>query len=200
MPLRNLLRNRFLQSFTVIALCLALWACPSVSTLVNYIDLALQAAVAAAGATGNIPPAYANYVATGLGCIDFAAKEMQSADTDPIKSAKIAANCAGLTAPNLPPGTSANLIAFAGQLASRIADMLAGLPPATPPPASVGAAAPRTTKLSSGDLAKLKAIQQKAEEAMKHLPPAALSAPHSPASPALALRSLKAITLSGVVK
>lgn len=109
----------------VTILCALLVAC-SAATIISYIDEALQIAVEAGQITGVIPPQFAGYVSASLGCIDFAATEVASADTPADQYAKVFAQCGSLVKVNL-PGLPQNLVDFATRLATKIAQILTNL-------------------------------------------------------------------------
>lgn len=106
--------------------CLLIVAC-SAATIISVIDQALQIAVEAASVTGVIPPAFADYVSAGLGCLDFASAELASTDDHATQVSKITAQCSALVSPTLPPGTAQNLVNLATKLAAAIQKILTQL-------------------------------------------------------------------------
>lgn len=157
------MKNRTVLKYLASGLVVTLVGCKA-STIVGYIDQALQIGLVAAQATGTLPAAYVTYVSAGLDCVSFAASETASADAPAVKAGKITAKCAADVSPNLPAGTPQNLVNLAGALGAQIAKVLAALPPT--PAATVNALkASKVPALKSADVAKLKSISEKAAAA-----------------------------------
>lgn len=146
-------RRKFLSLFLVAVIGLA--AC-SVASILSVLQVALSLASDAASVSGSIPPEYIAYVDTALGCVDFAAMELASTDSDAVKTGKIVAQCANLTTPNLPPGTPQTLMTLASKLGAQIARLLAILPK-TP------VASSRKMAVSLEQGTELKAMSEKAK-------------------------------------
>lgn len=158
--------------YLTITLCLglALTACAA-ATVISYIDSALQIALEFLPlAVPGLPPAVPAYFSSGLACVDFAATEVATMDSNAEKYAKVTAQCAALVSANMPPGTPANIVALASKLATKIADIISHLPQ---PPAvaagKVGAPKPTYMKLSQGDVLKLHDIAARAKTAKAQL-------------------------------
>ena len=151
------------KPFAIAVLVVALAAC-SAATIISYIDAALQVALQASSLTGVIPPVFTSYISAGLGCIDYAATETATMDSNAAKSANITAHCAALVTPALPPGLPQNLVTLANNLATKIADMLSHLP-AQPPVGGLAAGKPEYLKLSPSDRSKLAGIAAQAKAA-----------------------------------
>lgn len=168
-------KRRSTHALLTLALCasLLLAAC-SAATIISYINQGLQIALEFVPlAVPGLNPAITAYFSSGLGCVDFAATEVATMDTNAEKSAKITAQCAALVQANLPAGTPQNIANLASKLATKIADILAHLP-ASPPPTilangKVGVRKPVYMKLSAGDVEKLHGIASKARAARQQL-------------------------------
>lgn len=149
-------KKMFATSVLMIS-CLVLMACPSANSILKYLDIALEIATQAAGATGILPPVYTAYVSAGLGCIEFAATETGSTDSPAVQSAKITGACAALVSPVLPPGTPQALVNLAGKLAQAITNLLSSLP------STKDLASAHPIKLSAVQVTHLQMIASKAK-------------------------------------
>lgn len=154
-----------------LALCasLLLAAC-NAATIITYINSALQVALEFVPlAVPGLPPAVTNYFSASLNCVDFAATEVASMDSNADKSLKITAQCAALVQAQMPPGTPQNIVALASRLATRIADIIAHLPQPVVAAGKAGAPKPVYMKLSDSDLAKLHDIAAQAAAAQAQI-------------------------------
>jgi len=159
---------KFLLTLSLAA-TLLLSAC-SAATIISYINSALQIALEFLPlAVPGLPPAVPAYFSAGLSCVDFAATEVATMDSNAEKYAKVTAQCAMLVQANMPPGTPQNIVNLASKLATKIADIIAHLPQPTVASGKVGAGKPQYMKLSQDDVAKLHDIAAKAKAAHAEL-------------------------------
>lgn len=159
------IRNAVLCTLVVALLSVA--AC-SASTIISYINQGLQIALEFLPlAVPGLPPAVTTYFTSGLACVQVAADEVATMDSNAVKSAKITAQCAALVQANLPPGTPQNIVNLASKLATKIADILSHLPATSP--TALAAGKPVYMHLSKGDVAKLHSIAKQASEAKAKL-------------------------------
>ncbi len=150
-----------LSTVVTVVLALVMAACGA-ATILMYIDDALQIAVEAASVTGFVPPQFAAYITAGLGCVDFAATEVQSGDTPADQYNKVFTQCGALVKVDL-PGLPPNLVDFATRLAVRISQILTSLLPKPVPAGKLAAAKPM--KFTPAQLAHLKDVSAKAKAA-----------------------------------
>lgn len=150
----------------------------NVTTTLQLVVVAAEAAVDTLGSTGTIPPAVAKQIdayllATSDG-VSFATDELTSTDDPGIKAAKIAQKFAAITAPNLPAGTPQNIVAVVAAVSKAVLTFLStvqstkavlvkdsGFSTAFADTNQTNKA--KRMKMSSGDRAKLKNIKDRAE-------------------------------------
>jgi len=162
------MKRRFLFVPLLLILLVLLQACISVTSTLQLVIAAAEAAV------GVIDPPAAVLINPYLRAVSlatsFAATELASSDTSPVKAEKIIAQFASITAPNLPPGISRTIVAAVEAVTTAVTNFLATIQPAAPPPLTArttGKAAPQTVpkqiKISSGDLTTLTSIKSRAD-------------------------------------
>lgn len=114
----------------VALMLLSLTACSGnqVTTTLQLVVAAAEAAVDTLGSTGSLSQDVVQQVdgyllATSDG-VQFATDELASSDTPAVKASKIAQKFAGISAPNLPPGTPQTVLAVVSSVSKAILSFL----------------------------------------------------------------------------
>lgn len=164
----KILKTKLALSVFCIGMLLGATVACSATSVISYINQGLQIALEFLPlAVPGLPPAVTSYFSSGLACVQIAADEVATMDSNAVKSAKITAQCASLVQANLPPGTPQNIVTLASKLATKIADILSHLP--TTPPTALAAGKPVYMHLSKGAVDKLHSIAKQASEAKAKL-------------------------------
>lgn len=167
--------------FTLIIVALAilsLTACSGnqVTTTLQLVVVAAEAAVDTLGSTGSISQDVVQQIdgyllATSDG-VQFATDELASTDAPAVKASKIAQKFAGITAPNLPPGTPQTVLAVVSAVSKAVLTFLSTVQQsqaelvAHPEYATAFAGEPKS-KMPKATDKKLKDIKARAER-LKH--------------------------------
>lgn len=139
----------------------------------------LQLVIAAAeAAIGVISPQYAAVIDPYLKAVSqatsFAATELASSDTSPVKAEKIVSQFAAIAGPNLPAGVPQTIVTAIQAVVTSVSNFLASIQSAAPPHMAATAArasgktvkpaaVPKQIKLSAADQQSLAAIKTRAD-------------------------------------
>lgn len=136
----------------------------NVTTTLQLVIAAAEAAVGVLGSTGTIPPGTAtlalNYLSAVSQATSFAATELASTDSSVMKAEKIIAKFASIAAPNLPAGTPQTILAVIQAVVQAVTNFLTSIQPAVPPG---GAAIGKNISISSQDRTTLTQIKGRSD-------------------------------------
>lgn len=144
-------------------------------SVTNSLQLVIAAAEAAVGI---ISPEYATRIDPYLKAVSqatsFAATELASTDTSPVKAEKIISQFAAIAGPNLPAGVPQTIVTAIQAVVTAVSNFLASIQPAAPPHMAATAArasgrtvkpqtVPKEIKLSPADERALVSIKTRAD-------------------------------------
>jgi len=156
---------RTLRLLTLSILLLSLFGCKSsLTTTLNLVVAASEAAVGVLESTGSLPPAVGSQITTYLQLVSeatsFATTELASADTSQVKALKIAQEFAKIAQPTFGPGTPQTVINVVQSVVTAVLNFLQTIQP--PPGAHAARTAPPNIKLSADDMKTLDGINVRA--------------------------------------
>jgi len=124
---------RTFLTFTLLGALLFQVGCSQsqVTTTLDLVVTAADAAVSVLQSTGTLPPGTASLITGYLGQVttgvEFATTELASTDSTAVKAAKITQEFAMIVVPNLPPGTGAAIVSVVASVAQAVANFLSTL-------------------------------------------------------------------------